>query len=170
MSTRPLSAVVLGLLAGLGTVIALRRRRLAPTVPPGGAPAALPGRPRLVEVAGGSLPHGHLDAEPAEVLLPLGRTLVGRVRDADLRLSDTSVSPRHALLAVEPDGRVVVHDLGAANGVSVDGIPVAEVELHDGNRLQLGDTTLVYRVDPVAGDDGGRQGGELGEHADLDTT
>ena len=104
--------------------------------------------------------------EAPERLLRRGRTVVGRSRDADLRVLEETVSPRHAALDVDAEGRVVVTDLGALNGVSVDGVPVSEVELHDGNRLQLGDAVLVFRVDPV-GDDGGRQGGELGEQEPL---
>ena len=55
-----------------------------------------------------------------------------------------------------------VRDLGALNGLTVDGVPVVRARLHDGNRLDLGEAQLVFRCDPES-DDGGRQGGELGE-------
>ncbi len=148
---RLLPLVLLGL-----TVRALRRRAPEPPAPP------LPGRPRLTRVVGGSRPHGG-PPEPAEVLLGRGRTVVGRARDADLHLADPTVSPRHALVEADAEGRVHIRDLGALNGVRVDGIPVARVELHDGNRVQLGDVQLVYRTDPRR-DTGGRSGGELGEN------
>jgi len=128
----------------------------------------LPGRPRLVEVLGGTLVHGEQPVVPERVLRP-GLQVVGRSREADIRLTEETVSPRHAAVEADLEGRVVVRDLGALNGLSVDGVPVREAELHDGNRLQLGDAVLVYRVDPAA-DDGGRQGGELGEQEPLPET
>ena len=150
-------ALVLLAALGLGGVAWSRRSRPAPAPPA----QPLPGRPRLVSVLGGSVRHDG-QIEPAETLVQEGRSVLGRARDADVRLADLTVSPRHALLQADREGRVVVRDLGARNGLHVDGIPVAEAELHDGNRLQLGDVQLVYRTDPVR-DGGGRSGGELGE-------
>lgn len=121
----------------------------------------LPGRPRLAPVLGGSLRHAD-DELPDELPLPVGEHVVGRALDADLRIAHPTVSPRHVLLRVEPDGRVRVRDLGTVNGVLVDGVPVVEAQLHDGNRLGLGEAQLVFRADPQT-DDGGRQGGEKGE-------
>jgi hypothetical protein len=135
-----------------------RRRPVAIETAP---PAPLPGRPRLVHVLGGEVRHGEA-LEPQETVLTEGRTVVGRRRGVDVRLRDLTVSPQHALLEADREGRVVVRDLGTLNGVKVDGIPMAEAELHDGNRLRLGDVDLIYRTDPRR-DDGGRHGGELGE-------
>jgi len=98
--------------------------------------------------------------EPEQIVLREGRQVLGRAWDADIHVADLTVSPRHALVEADREGRVVVRDLGARNGVTVDGIPVVQSELHDGNRLQLGDVQLIYRTDPER-DDGGRQGGEL---------
>lgn len=137
--------------------VATGRAPAGPGRPDGTAP---PGRPRLAPVHGGSVRHG----EPVmtELALRAGCFVLGRDRAAELRVDHPSVSPRHALLEVEPDGGVRVRDLGALNGVTVDGVPVAAARLHDGNRLDLGEVQLVFRCDPVV-DDGGRQGGELGE-------
>lgn len=123
----------------------------------------LPGRPRLLPVLEQSLPHDTVDADELDgLVLPAGRTVIGRAPDADLRLEDPSVSPHHALLEAAPDGTVHVRDLGALNGLSVDGVPVVRAVLHDGNRIGLGESSLVFRTEPGE-DDGGRQGGELGE-------
>ncbi len=154
---------VLLLVAGLSTVAWSLRPE------PGPAPVRtpqlrpLPGRPRLVAVLGGSLPHGERPRAP-ELLLHEGRQVIGRQKDVDVHLGDTTVSPRHAVVEADRYGRVHIRDLGALNGVSVDGIPLISTELHDGNRVQLGDVQLVYRTDPVH-DDGGRQGGEFGENS-----
>jgi pSer/pThr/pTyr-binding forkhead associated (FHA) protein len=48
-----------------------------------------------------------------------GRHSVGRLRDCDLSIDDESVSRRHAILEVTPDG-LCVEDLGSANGTFVD--------------------------------------------------
>lgn len=157
---RGTGAVLLLACAGVAGA-ALWRRQPAPAPAPLGP---LPGRPRLVPVLGGTVRHGE-PVEPDETVLHAGRQVLGRARDADVHLGDMTVSPRHALVEADGEGRVVVRDLGARNGVRVDGIPVAVAELHDGNRLQLGDVQLVYRNDPSR-DDGGRHGGELGEHID----
>ncbi|MCU1692710.1 MAG: hypothetical protein JWM64_1801 [Frankiales bacterium] len=174
-------------LVGLSVLVALvllraRRRRAArrsagpaPTVPAvegrtsgvepvrvPGPSVPVPGRPRLAPVHAGSVPHDAVGAVLTELVLPPGRLVVGRADDADVRLDDPTVSPRHALLEVGHDGAVTVRDLGALNGLAVDGVPVVTATLNDGNRLDLGEVQLVFRCDPRE-DDGGRQGGELGE-------
>ncbi len=128
----------------------------------GPRPAVLPGRPRLVAVAGGTLPHGS-STLPPEVELRAGRQVVGRDRETDIRLPHASVSPRHVALDAGEDGTVRLHDLGSLNGTLVDGVPRATAALTDGNRITLGEAQLVFHSDPET-DDGGRQGGELGEH------
>lgn len=126
------------------------------------APVTYPeGRPRLVFPAGGSARHGTAAATGAgqEVLLPSGRFVIGRGKDCDLRLPDPAASPRH--VALEAGEQVRLTDLGSLNGTRVDGVPALEVLLVDGNRIDLGATTLVFRRDAGDEDDGGRQGGEL---------
>lgn len=142
-------------------------RQRGPAPLPVAPTAPLPGRPRLVAVLGGSLPHGGGSAAP-ELVLHEGRHVLGRARDVDVHFADTTVSPRHAVVEADRHGRVHIRDLGALNGVSVDGIPVVSTELHDGNRVQLGDVKLVYRTDPYH-DGGGRQGGEFGENSGRDS-
>jgi EAL domain-containing protein (putative c-di-GMP-specific phosphodiesterase class I) len=85
-------------------------------------------------------------------------TLVGRrdresnlLPDVDLEILDTSrlVSRRHAELRVR-DGQVVVVDVGAANGVWVNGArlePLTERDLQDGDAVTFGDVTLVFASD-----------------------
>jgi hypothetical protein len=50
--------------------------------------------------------------------------IIGREADCDLRLDDPRVSRHHAQLEVLDDGRVVLRDLGSANGTLVDGVKV----------------------------------------------
>lgn len=121
------------------------------------------GRPRLVRPVGGQVRYGHPASQGVEQEVPLavGVTTVGRAATADVRLRQATVSPRHAELDVTADGRVRVRDLGSVNGVKVDGVPVAEADLTDGNRLELGEVVLVFKSDLALGAPG-RQGGELG--------
>jgi hypothetical protein len=126
-------------------------------------PSSLPGRPRLVLAAGGTARHGTPRAAGVdrEVMLRAGSFVVGRDKEADLRLPDASVSPRHITLEVTED-RVRLRDLGSLNGTLVDGVPAVAVDLVDGNRIQIGETTLLFRREDTE-DDGGREGGEGGE-------
>jgi hypothetical protein len=70
--------------------------------------------------------------------------VIGRGADADLRLTDSGVSRRHAELHVDPD-QVVLVDLQSTNGTSVNGRRVERVTLADGDRISFGATVIVYR-------------------------
>ncbi|MDT7551168.1 MAG: hypothetical protein QOE84_3562 [Actinomycetota bacterium] len=133
-----------------------------------GEPAVLrqepvvPGRPRLTIAAGGTVAVGTPSAAgiDREVLLPAGTFVIGRDSGADLRLHDATVSPRHLQLEVARDGKKIrLTDLGSLNGTKVDGLAAVMVDLVDGNRIELGATTLLFHRDQDD-EDGGRQGGE----------
>jgi hypothetical protein len=47
--------------------------------------------------------------------------VIGRAGDCDLVLDDAQVSPHHAQIEVQPDGRVVLRDLGSEAGTLVGG-------------------------------------------------
>ena len=51
--------------------------------------------------------------------------VIGREADCDLTLEDPRVSRHHAQLEVLDDGRVILRDLGSANGTIVDGDRIA---------------------------------------------
>ena len=163
-------------LLAVGGLILLGRalRRQPPVVPPrltvvpekplrpAAERADVPGRPRFYVSTGGdtgSVRHDSATGEGREdaMVLGAGRLLVGRSRDADLCLADAAVSPEHAELVVEPDGRTFVRDLGADNGVRVDGVLLPEAELFDGNRVELGTVTLLFHRDE--GDGGNARDG-----------
>ena len=92
------------------------------------------GRPRLL-----------IPGNPERVV-PLTRavTVVGRGADAHLRLPDTGVSRAHAELRLHGDVVRVV-DLDSTNGTVVNGQRVRESDLADGDRLDIGATSLVFR-------------------------
>jgi hypothetical protein len=103
--------------------------------PPGGPPGAGPGRnARLVSNDGRTYP------------LSVGSTVIGRGDQANLRLPDVGISRRHARLDFD-GGQVVLTDLGSTNGTSVNGQRVSAVALNPGDMIQIGTTTLTFRVD-----------------------
>src|SRR5581483_4466105 len=71
-----------------------------------------------------------------------GECLIGRSTAANVRLNDDGVSRRHARIVVV-DGAVMVEDLGSANGVFVNGARVQSAALRDGDKIQLGGTTIL---------------------------
>jgi RND superfamily putative drug exporter len=69
--------------------------------------------------------------------------VIGRDESSDFVLRDPTVSGRHAMLAVLPDGTAIVTDLGSRNGTFVDGEQIYDsVRLSGGERLRLGDTVI----------------------------
>jgi Protein of unknown function (DUF3662)/Inner membrane component of T3SS, cytoplasmic domain len=78
--------------------------------------------------------------------LAIGSTVIGRGDQATLRLPDVGISRRHA--RIDYDGtQVVLTDLGSTNGSMVNGQRVSAVALNPGDMLQIGTTTLTFRVD-----------------------
>ena len=71
-------------------------------------------------------------------------TLIGRGAEVDLRLPDTGVSRQHAEIRVL-DGVATVTDLGSTNGTVVNGRRVTTQPLADGDCVEIGASTLVFR-------------------------
>jgi diguanylate cyclase (GGDEF)-like protein len=69
-------------------------------------------------------------------------TVIGRAADASVRLKDDGVSRRHAKI-VHKGGEVLVEDLKSANGTLLNGQRVAQAILHDGDKIQVGSTTIL---------------------------
>ena len=68
---------------------------------------------------------------------------LGRDNSNAIRLHDTEVSRRHAEIRLEDEAYRIV-DLGSANGTFVNGHLVDQAPLHTGDRLQLGQTVMLY--------------------------
>ena len=69
-------------------------------------------------------------------------TVIGRAADASVRLKDDGVSRRHAKI-IPKDGEVTVEDMKSANGTLVNGQRVERAVLHDGDKIQVGSTTIL---------------------------
>lgn len=72
---------------------------------------------------------------------------IGRSPDNDLHLDDRRLSRHHARIQVRR-GVLVVQDLGSTNGTKVNGQRVDEVALGDGDRIELGDSSIVVEQHP----------------------
>jgi len=69
--------------------------------------------------------------------------VVGRSEDCDLHIADPSVSGRHAKLSWRGE-KILVEDLGSANGTYVDGHKVRRAEIRPGTDLTFGNASLSW--------------------------
>jgi hypothetical protein len=77
--------------------------------------------------------------------IPLGEdaAMIGRAPDSTVVIADPRASRRHA--EIRPAGHgFVVTDLGSMNGTVVNGSPIREHALQDGDELRIGSTTLRF--------------------------
>jgi pSer/pThr/pTyr-binding forkhead associated (FHA) protein len=70
---------------------------------------------------------------------------IGRAADNELVLADGRVSRHHSRI-VGRRGTLVYTDLGSTNGSRVNGVPVGELVLGAGDRIEVGDTVIVVEV------------------------
>ncbi|MGW0501770.1 FhaA domain-containing protein [Micromonospora sp. NPDC003241] len=129
---------------------------VAPVSAPGGGgyDAGPPGYPSYDQGGGYGPPQGHGGGRNVRLVsgdgrtypLQMGSTVIGRGDQANLRLPDVGISRRHARLDFD-GGQVVLTDLGSTNGTMVNGQRVSAVALNPGDMIQLGTTTLTFRVD-----------------------
>jgi len=74
-----------------------------------------------------------------------GQNIIGRGQDAQFRLPDTGVSRRH--VEIRWDGRVaMLSDLGSTNGTTVNGAPVRDWQLADGDVIRAGHSEILVRI------------------------
>ena len=79
--------------------------------------------------------------KPHELAKP--RVVLGRSKEADIRVPDDNVSRRHAEVRLEDDGYWIV-DLGSTNGTIVNGKRVDRARLENDDRITLGSTEIVF--------------------------
>jgi pSer/pThr/pTyr-binding forkhead associated (FHA) protein len=69
---------------------------------------------------------------------------IGRHRDNDIPLGDTTVSAQHAEIRIDGD-RYLIADVGSFNGTYVNRHPVDETELRDGDEVWIGRHRLLFQ-------------------------
>jgi len=75
------------------------------------------------------------------------RVVLGRSREAGVRIDDANVSRSHAEVARDGDGYWVV-DLRSTNGTFLNEERVERAPLHDGDRITVGSTEVVFGRSP----------------------
>src|SRR5262245_43903183 len=80
---------------------------------------------------------------PQAYTFTAGEVVIGRSPDCQIVLKDFGISRTHARVIVDEDG-VRIQDLKSKNGTQVNGQPVTEAPLKDGDRILLGKFQLTF--------------------------
>jgi hypothetical protein len=143
---------------GIATRMAQGGREIAPEDAP--APDIEPGstmvyKPQPLETESVSAEELGLEREVAVLTwdgrrheLAKRRAVIGRSKDADIRIADPNVSRRHAEVRQEGAAHWVV-DLDSTNGTEVNGRRLKRAKLRPGDTITVGSTELVFRREPV---------------------
>ncbi|MBI5584604.1 MAG: FHA domain-containing protein [Deltaproteobacteria bacterium] len=70
--------------------------------------------------------------------------VIGRDYNCDIRIDEPAVSRVHALICREK-GNLVIEDLGRKSGTRVNRVAIRRKILSNGDRIQIGRTSLVFR-------------------------
>ncbi len=93
-----------------------------------------------------ALVHVRSDGKQQPVPLRVGKIVIGRQEDCQLRIPSAQVS-RHHCEVVTGGGGVRIRDLGSSNGTYVNGQKVEDTELEAGDVIALGSMLFVVRID-----------------------
>jgi hypothetical protein len=124
-----------------------------PAAPPVELPVEQPAQTMIYRAPAPPTPEAPAPEPVREVvtLTVAGRTheitkptvVLGRSREADVRVADVNVSRRHAELRQEGAGYWIV-DLGSTNGLEVNGKRTDRSRVRDGDRITMGSTEIVF--------------------------
>ncbi len=76
--------------------------------------------------------------------------VIGRVTESDIMLKDSFVSRVHCGVSFA-NNQYTLKDLGSTNGTYRNGARIFECVLHTGDKIQAGNTTLVFELDAASG-------------------
>ena len=138
-------------------------RPASPVVAAGGmspagtaVPPAPPSPVLRHEPVGGARTHSHpaqrpwLDVDGDHYPLLAAITILGRDNSADVILDDPGISRQHTEIRVTSDGPHLIaniRDLGSTNGTFVNGERITSQRLSDGDRLNVGRTSMIFRAE-----------------------
>ncbi len=72
-----------------------------------------------------------------------GETIIGRGKEAHVRVDDAGASRAHARIVLVEDESYVLEDLGSTNGTFVQGLKIDRVELRSGDRIHIGPNVTI---------------------------
>jgi adenylate cyclase len=81
--------------------------------------------------------------KPQSFSFSSGEVVIGRSPECQIVLKDFGISRTHAKITVDDDG-VRICDLKSKNGTSLNGVPIVEAPLNDGDRILLGSFQLTF--------------------------
>ena len=85
------------------------------------------------------------DSKTSEVILGEKQIYLGRKETNDFVLNDDGASRIHAYISYERH-RHILHDAGSLNGTFVNKKPITRYDLKHGDKILIGNTTLIYKV------------------------
>lgn len=142
---------------GIATRLVTPDHEAGLALPPVAPRAELPAETMVYRVEAPSPPPPPPEPPPVRFALAFGgkphelgkpRVVLGRSKEADIRVPDENVSRRHAEVRLEEDGYWIV-DLGSMNGTIVNGKRVDRMRLEDDDRITLGSTDIVFGRTPA---------------------
>lgn len=87
-----------------------------------------------------------LDGKNSQETINSQSTSIGRHKDNDIVLLNTSVHRHHAVLVQDPNGQFIITDLGGGNGTIVNGAKKENFVLQDGDIVELGEVRMRFRI------------------------
>ncbi len=73
----------------------------------------------------------------------LNPMVIGRAQDCDICLVEEGISRNHARVERDVQGNVIIVDLNSTNGTYFDGARITRHLLRDGDKVQIGSTTIL---------------------------
>ncbi|HEY8041923.1 MAG TPA: GGDEF domain-containing protein [Polyangiaceae bacterium] len=70
-------------------------------------------------------------------------TIIGRGKEAQVRIDDAGASRAHARILVGEDGGYVLEDMGSTNGTFLDGRKIERAALQSGDRIHVGPNVVL---------------------------
>lgn len=101
-----------------------------------------------IDEPGNYLAFKDAEGEAQTVRLEPGWIRIGRSGAADIRFDDATVSRRHALLVLSPEGELKALDDRSLNGLLVNGERVEWAKLGDGDEIEVGRYRIHVLIEP----------------------
>ena len=95
----------------------------------------------------------HKQIDGSEKRLDFGSKplIIGRLPESELQVRDAFISRVHAGIS-HANGNFVLKDLGSTNGTYRNGARVYECNLANGDRIQVGNASLLFEIESGSGD------------------
>ncbi|GEM_PF-1318080 len=148
-STRPMGSPVVAPRPDAPTFAPESRPITSPSV---AAPLSPPSAPRTVRPQRPpDMPHAWLEGVSGamigqRVILQQADTLIGRSTVCDVQIYDPKVSRKHFRIRYG-NGAFYLQDQQSSRGTQINGERVMAQKLHDGDRIEIGDTALVFHIE-----------------------